>query len=350
MAESRHQRDRRWLVGLTLILLCVIVFAIGFGAVDLSPWQVLCALARGVGLNCADVSDQQVAIVCMIRLPRVMLAVIVGMALATSGVALQGVVRNPLADPALIGVSGGAALGAVLAIVLGGTSLTDSALGPWVIPMMSFCGALLAMRLALRVARVDGVTTGATLLLAGVGLAALAGAGIGILLYLADDAALRSITFWTLGSLGSATWPLVLVACVPVLFAVVALPTLAMQLDQLALGEAEARHVGIDVDQLLRRITLLTALAVGAAVATSGAIGFVGLVVPYLARAVFGPRHRVLLPACIIGGPLLVVAADLVARTVVSPAEMPIGILTSLAGAPVLLLLVRRGTAGTVLA
>lgn len=339
----------RVLATLSIALVAVVIVAIGIGAVSLSPRDVIAALGDRVGLALGDVSERQVAIVWSVRLPRVVLAVLVGAALGTAGAALQGVVRNALADPTLIGVSGGAALGAVGAFVLGGSLLVDTSVGPWLVPAAAFGGALITTRIALRLARVDGATSGVTVLLAGIGLAALCGAGVGVLLYLADDAALRSITFWSLGSVGGATWSLVAVAALPIVLGVGIMPRLASALDRLALGELEARHVGVDVDRLIRRVTILAALAVGAAVATCGAIGFVGLVVPYLARAVLGPGHRALLPACALGGALLLVLADLIARTIVAPTEMPIGVITALAGAPVLLALVRRGRGGAVM-
>lgn len=337
------------LAALAAALTIAVVVAIGQGAVALTPGEVIAALADRVGFALGNVSERDAAIVWSVRLPRVVLAILVGAALGCAGAALQGVVRNALADPALIGVSGGAALGAVSAIVLGGSLLVVPGLGPWVVPAAAFAGALVSTRLALGLARVGGATSGITILLAGVGLAALSGAGIGVLLYLADDAALRSITFWNLGSVGGATWPVVGAAALPIVIALVALPRLAGELDRLALGELEARHVGVDVDRLIRQVTTLASLAVGAAVAACGAIGFVGLVVPFLARAALGPGHRALLPACMLGGALLLVLADLAARTLVAPTEMPIGVITALVGAPVLLALVRRGRGGTVL-
>jgi iron complex transport system permease protein len=338
----------RVLLALAVGLVGIAIAAIGRGAVALSAADVIAALASPLGIDVADVSERQVAIVWAVRLPRVVLAALVGAALACAGAALQGVVRNALADPALIGVSGGAALGAVSAFVLGGSLLAHSPFVFWFVPGAAFLGAVAATRLALQLARVDGVISGVTILLAGVGLAALTGAAVGVLLYLADDAALRSITFWNLGSVGGATWPVVAAAALPIAIGIVLMPRLADDLDRLALGELEARHVGVDVDRLIRRVTVLAALAVGAAVATCGAIGFVGLVVPYLARAAVGPGHRALLPACALGGALLLVLADLIARTIVAPAEMPIGVVTALAGAPVLLALVRRGRGATV--
>jgi iron complex transport system permease protein len=338
---------RRVLIALGVALGIAIIVALGRGAVGLSPGEVIAALGNKLGLDLGDTDDRRLAIVWSVRMPRVVLALLVGAALACSGAALQGVARNALADPTLVGVSGGAALGAVTAIVLGGPLLAHSTFGVWLVPVAAFGGALLSTRAALAIARVGGATSGVTILLAGIGLAALAGSGVGILLYLADDAALRSVTFWSLGSVGGATWTLVAAVALPIGLAVVWLPRLAAELDRLALGELEARHVGVDVDRLIRRVTGLAALAVGAAVAACGSIAFVGLVVPYLARAILGPGHRSLLPACALGGAVLLVVADLIARTIVAPAELPIGVITALAGAPVLLALVRRGRGGT---
>lgn len=325
-----------------------VIISLGRGAVALSPLDVLRSLGAKLGL--ADASPQDVAIIWSVRMPRVVLALLVGSALGASGAALQGVVRNSLADPSLLGVSGGAALGAVAAIVLGAPALAHPTAGIWIVPAAAFAGALATTRLALSLARVEGATSGVTMLLAGIGIAALSSAGIGVLLYLADDAAIRSVTFWSLGSLGGATWAIVGVAAMPILLGLGALPRYARSLDQLALGETEARHVGVDVERVISRVVLVSALAVGAAVATCGVIGFVGLVVPYLGRTLLGPSHRALLPACALGGALLLLLADVLARTVVAPTELPIGVLTALAGAPILLAMVRKGRAQAVLA
>lgn len=339
----------RVIAGLAAALAVAAIVALGIGPVALSPGEVIAALAAKLGLAVGDVTAQQVAIVWTIRLPRVLLAVVVGAALACSGAALQGVVRNPLADPSLVGTSGGAALGAVAAFSLGAPLLLHPTLGPWIVPGAAFAGALVATQIALAMARVGGRTSGVTLLLTGIGIAALAGAGTGLAIYLADDAAIRSITFWTLGSVGGASWALVGVVALPVGIGLVALPRYAGHLDRLALGDAEARHVGVEVDRVIRGVAVLAALAVGASVAACGMIGFVGLVVPYFARAAVGPGHRALLPACALGGAILLVISDLVARTIDAPTEVPIGIITSLAGGPVLLVLVRRGRGAEVL-
>jgi iron complex transport system permease protein len=336
------------LVALAITLVAIMVIATGIGAVTLGPGEVIAALGARIGLP-FDAPDQHVAIVCSVRLPRVVLAALVGGALGCAGATLQGVVRNPLADPALVGVSGGAALGAVTAFVFGGSLLIHAELGRWLVPIAAFAGALVTTRIALRLARVEGAMSGVSLLLAGIGLAALTGAGYGVMIYLADDAALRSVTFWSLGSIGGASWSVVAVVAVPVAIGLALQPRLAPALDRLALGEIEARHLGVDVERVIRIATIACALSVGAAVATCGSIGFVGLVVPYLARAALGPGHRALLPGCMLGGAVLLVLADLFARTIVAPTELPVGVVTALAGAPVLLVLVRRGRGALVM-
>jgi iron complex transport system permease protein len=328
---------------LTAALAVVALAALGRGAVAISPAEILAALGDRLGLDLGEVPARKAAILWSIRVPRVALAALVGAALGSAGATLQGIVRNPIADPSLIGVSGGAALGAVAWLVLGARWLGGA--GPWPLPVTAFAGALIAATIALALARVEGRTSSVTLLLGGLGLASLASAATGILIYLADDAALRSITFWSLGSIAGATWPVVAAAAVPICVALAAQQRLAGGLDRLALGEIEAWHVGVDVERLIRRASLITALAVGAAVATCGVIGFVGLVVPYIVRGAAGPGHRVLLPACALGGAVLLVGADLVARTLVAPTELPVGIVTAALGAPVLLTLVRRGRA-----
>ncbi len=342
-AARRPAHPHRAAVWLVVGLIAILIIAIGRGAVSISPGEIVAAVGERLGLDLGEVSSRKAAILWSVRLPRVALAALVGAALGCSGATLQGIVRNPLADPTLIGVSGGAALGAVACLVLARHLLALETFGVWALPAAAFAGAFATTLIALRIARVEGRTSAATLLLGGIGLASLTGAAYGILLYFADDAALRSITFWSLGSVGGATAPVLAAAALPIIAALVLLPRLAGDLDRLALGELEARHLGVDVDRLIRRAALLSSLAVGAAVATCGVIGFIGLVVPYLARGALGPSHRGLLLVSALGGAVLLVLADLVARTVVAPTEIPVGVVTALVGAPVLLALVRRG-------
>lgn len=335
---------RRAIGLLAVAVVVVAVLALGVGAVALSPAEVLAALARRLGFASSATAREEL-IVCSLRLPRIVLAIVVGAALAGAGAGLQGLVRNPLADPALIGVSNGAALAAVAFIVLGHALVValPSSMTPWLLPASAFAGALVATTLAVTLARRNGRISPASLVLAGVGIASLAGAGVGMLLFVADDAQLRSVTFWTLGSLGAASWKLVGVVALPVAVGLAILVAHRDALDRLLLGEAEARHLGIEPERVTRRVIVAVALAVGAAVAACGVIGFVGLVVPHLVRGWLGPSHRWLLPASICGGAVLLLAGDTIARVIVAPAELPVGIVTALAGAPVLLVMVIRG-------
>lgn len=332
-------------IALALGLLLAISLSLSLGPVAMSldtPWRVL--LSR-LGLP-LWVEPQAQLIIEQIRLPRTLLGLAAGGVLALCGVAMQGLFRNPLADPGLIGVSSGAALGAALMIVLGaGLGGLAPEWSPYLLSASAFAGGLLVTSVVYRLGRKQGRVDVATMLLAGVALAALAGALIGLLQYLADDATLRTLTFWNLGSLNGASysrlWPLLAIA----LLVLVSLPRSASALNALLLGESEARHLGVDVERLKRRLILLTALGVGAAVAACGMIGFVGLVVPHLMRLLLGPDHRTLIPASMLAGASLLLLADVLARLLVAPAEMPIGVLTALIGAPFFLYLLVKGRA-----
>ena len=332
-------------ITLALGLLLAISLSLSLGPVAMSldtPWRVL--LSR-LGLPLL-VEPQAQLIIEQIRLPRTLLGLAAGGVLALCGVAMQGLFRNPLADPGLIGVSSGAALGAALMIVLGaGLGGLAPEWSPYLLSASAFAGGLLVTSVVYRLGRKQGRVDVATMLLAGVALAALAGALIGLLQYLADDATLRTLTFWNLGSLNGASysrlWPLLAIA----LLVLVSLPRSASALNALLLGESEARHLGVDVERLKRRLILLTALGVGAAVAACGMIGFVGLVVPHLMRLLLGPDHRTLIPASMLAGASLLLLADVLARLLVAPAEMPIGVLTALIGAPFFLYLLVKGRA-----
>jgi len=322
---------------LTLALLGAVMLALGSGAVAISPGQVVAILLQPFGLQLPwDYELGQAAVLLQIRAPRVLMAILVGAALATSGAAMQGLFRNPLADPALIGVSAGAALAAVSVIVLG--SSLSASLGivaiDGAVPLAAFCGSLAATLLVKRLATSEGRTDVATLLLAGIAIQAIAMAGTGLLTYLADDEQLRTLTFWTLGSLGGATWPALLFAAPLMLLAIIGIPLFARSLNAMLLGESEAGHLGFDTQRLKQLLILLVAAAVGAAVAVSGIIGFVGLVVPHLLRLVLGPDHHWLLPGSALLGATLLLLADLLARTLATPAELPIGIITALIGGP----------------
>ncbi len=319
--------------------------SLALGPVSLPLGDTLRALARLVGLPAsADGLGQAELIVGQIRLPRTLLGIATGGVLALAGVAMQGLFRNPLADPGLIGVSSGAALGAAIAIVFGASiGGLPEAFAPYLLSACAFAGGLLVTALVHRLGRHNGQTSVSTMLLAGIALTALAGALIGLFTYLADDATLRTLTFWNLGSLNGASyprlWPLLLITLLVACW----LPRRVDALNALLLGESEARHLGFDVERLKIELILCTALGVGAAVAAAGMIGFIGLVVPHLLRLIVGPDHRVLLPASMFGGAILLLLADLVARLALAPAELPIGIVTALIGAPFFLYLLIRG-------
>ncbi|OBY57642.1 ABC transporter permease [Pseudomonas sp. AU11447] len=330
---------------LGFLLLLVVWLSLALGPVSLPLGDTLRALAHMLGLPVSvDGLGQAELIVGQIRLPRTLLGIATGGVLALAGVAMQGLFRNPLADPGLIGVSSGAALGAAIAIVFGASiGGLPEVFAPYLLSACAFVGGLLVTALVYRLGRHNGQTSVATMLLAGIALTALAGALIGLFTYLADDATLRTLTFWNLGSLNGASyprlWPLLLITLLVACW----LPRRVNALNALLLGESEARHLGFDVERLKIELILCTALGVGAAVAAAGMIGFIGLVVPHLLRLIVGPDHRVLLPASMFGGAILLLLADLIARLALAPAELPIGIVTALIGAPFFLYLLIRG-------
>lgn len=322
-------RPALFLLAFALAAIALAVAGIALGPVRLGPHEVLAAL-----LGQAEPRAQ--AIVSGIRAPRVALAAAVGAGLALSGTTLQGVLRNPLADPGLIGVTAGAALGAVSSIVLATTlfGAVPAPLRPWLLPATAFAGALATTALVFAVARRGGATHAATLILAGVAVNAIAFAVVGLLTYMSDDQQLRDLTFWSMGGLGGASWRAAALAAACVLAAGLGLFRLAGGLDLLQLGERAAWHAGLEVERVKRQAGLFSALAVGAGTAVAGPIGFVGLVAPHIARLCVGPSHRLVAPAAALIGAALLLAADLGVRLIVPPAEPPVGLATSLIGGP----------------
>jgi iron complex transport system permease protein len=324
---------------LAALLAVTSVISLGVGASGASLWVALGQLARG-----DEIGTREAVILFDIRLPRLALGILVGAALAVSGAVMQGLFRNPLADPGLVGVGAGAGLGAITAIVLGGlmpVALRD-ALSFYLVPLAAFFGGWATTLLLYRLSTHRGRTSVAVMLLGGIALGALAGAVSGVLIYMANDAQLRDLTFWGLGSLAGATWDKVLIAGPLILLALAAAPFLARSLNGLALGEGPAAHLGIPV-QRMKNISILTvAAATGAAVAVSGGIGFVGIVVPHLLRLVIGPDHRYLLPCAAVLGATLLIAAEMISRTIIAPAELPIGIVTATLGGPFFLWILLR--------
>lgn len=338
-AGDRAPRARKLFVVLVIGVFGMSMLALGTGASGVSVGDLILNVLRG-----DDMALRDRVVLFDIRLPRLAMGLLVGAALAVSGALMQGLFRNPLADPGLVGVGAGAGLGAVLAIVLGGFLPVGLAgvIGLHLVPFAAFLGGWGATLMLYAVSSRQGRTSVATMLLAGIALGALAGAATGILIYLADDRQLRDLTFWGMGSLGGASWQKMMMATPLILPVLVLSPMLARGLNMLALGEAAALHAGIEVERVKTLTILCVAAATGAAVAVAGGIGFIGIVVPHLLRLAVGPDHRYLLPNAALLGAILLVGADIIARLVVVPAELPIGIVTAVLGAPVFLFILLR--------
>tara|TARA_B100000242_G_scaffold294259_1_gene275817 strand:- start:1918 stop:2946 length:1029 start_codon:yes stop_codon:yes gene_type:complete len=277
-----------------------------------------------------------------IRLPRVILAGLVGASLAISGASLQGLFRNPLADPGLIGVSAGAALGATLIIVLGSSFVPDYIFGPLILPLSAILGSALVIYLLYLFTKGFGYRGVTYMLLVGIAVNALASVGIGVLTFISTDSELRGLTFWTMGSFGAANWTLVVPAIIVIIPTCLWLLSSSRKLDLLQLGEPEAERLGVDVKKLKFKVIISSAVVVGVSVSLSGMIGFVGLVVPHLMRLLGGVNHSYLLPSSIIFGSSIMIFADLLSRILIQPAELPVGLLTSAIGAPFFLWLILR--------
>lgn len=335
------------LLAVALVVVCVA--SLGAGAVSVPVGSVLLVLLDQAGLSDgASVDALHRTVVLSVRGPRVVTGVLVGAGLGVGGALVQGWFRNPLADPGLVGVSAGATLGAAASIVAGGW--LAGWLPGWVLggltPIAAIAGALVATAVVLRLGRVGGRVHVATVLLAGIAVMALAGALVGLLTVVASDAQLRDLTFWTMGSLGGSTWARLTWMAPPIGLALLASAWLVRPLDALLLGESTARSLGVEITRVGPAVAVLTSILTGVGVAGCGQVGFVGLVAPHLVRLVGGPRHPVVVPGSALVGALLVVGADLLARTVVAPIELPIGVVTALIGAPVFLHLLPRAVRG----
>ncbi|RZS56364.1 iron complex transport system permease protein [Microcella putealis] len=336
-------RSRLRGTALTLLLAGLLVGGIVASAITgqlaIAPTEVLGSLLRAVGIENGWAPTDPIveSTLWVVRFPRIVMGLMVGAALAVAGAVMQAIFGNPLAEPGVVGVSSGAALGASIAITIGASVLG----GPGV-AVFAFLGGLVATLLVYAVARAGGRTEVVTLLLTGIAINAFAQAGIAFVLFIADSASREQIVFWQLGSIAGALWgQVLLVGGVAVLGTVGAL-LLARQLDLLALGERSARQLGVNVERLRIVAIVLVALLTGAAVAFTGIIAFVGLVVPHIIRMIIGPAHRGLIVASAVGGGALLVIADLLTRTLIAGAELPIGMLTSLVGGPFFFYLLYR--------
>ncbi|MCB5187656.1 iron ABC transporter permease [Methylobacillus caricis] len=345
--RSVHARSKI-LLALGLVLFVIIVLAAGTGAVQIPPLLVIKLLVTPpFSTAWQDIPQehmQQAMVLWNIRLPRLGLGILTGMALAISGAAMQALLRNPLAEPSLVGVSGGAALFASLAIVLGGSWMLalQQSIGEFALPIFAFIGSLLVTILIFIISTRQGRTSIALMLLAGIAIGSLCGALIGLMTFIASDLQMRSLNFWSLGSLGAATWPMVgMVSCLGGASVIILLKQ-ASALNTLALGEVQASLLGVSVRKLNQVCITCIALAVGAVVSVTGIIGFIGLVAPHLVRLAVGPDQRVVMPACGLVGAILVLLSDLLARTIAAPTEIPVGIITALLGVPFFLALLFR--------
>ncbi|MFS3128246.1 FecCD family ABC transporter permease [Nocardioides sp. Bht2] len=330
---------------LTALLVTVVVIGAGQGAVNIPANEVFGSLMHKIGLDIGTLPTHPRGEDALwnVRFPRVVLAALAGAALATAGAVMQGVFGNPLAEPGVIGVANGAAVCAAFVIVF------DLAfLGNWTIAAAAFIGGLVTTFLVYLMARENGRTEVVTLVLTGIAINAMTSAGLSFMLFLADTTAREEIVFWTLGSLNGARWEQIWVVLPLTVIGIAAAVFMARQLDLLALGDRAARHVGVDVERLRVTAIVVVAVLTAGAVAFCGVIAFVGLVVPHLIRLIAGPGHRLLIPASALGGAVLLVAADLWARTAIVNADLPIGMLTSLVGGPFFFWLIRRArkTAG----
>ena len=290
----------------------------------------------------SNYSVLQKSVMMEIRLPRVILAAFVGASLSLSGSCLQGLFRNPLADPGLIGVSAGAALGATSFIVLGSNWLSTHVLGEYLLPLSSILGSAIVISTLFLITRGFGKEGITYLLLAGIAVNAFAGVGIGILTYMSNDSELRGLTFWTMGSFGGSNWRMILLAGFVIIVTIIWMIRDGRDLDILQLGEFEAYRLGIDIYRLRFNVIISSAIIVGVSVSLAGMIGFVGLVVPHLTRMVGGVNHKYLLPGSALFGAILMVIADLIARIMIKPAELPVGLITSAIGSPFFLWLIFR--------
>lgn len=332
-------------VSLTIGLLAGMFLSISMGSVKIGAGQFIAIIGDGLGIKLSDsaYSFSQKAVFWNIRLPRVLMSVVVGVALSLSGAALQGLFRNPLVDAGLIGISSGASFMASFYIVMATSIPVLQLLSPdLMIAFSAFLGALAAVFMTYRISVYNGKSNITILILAGVALNAFCGSLTGLITYLANEQQLRDLTFWTMGSLSGAKWSNFLIVFLIVSVAATIMFGLAKSLDGFALGESSAHYLGVNVQRLKALVIILSTLMVGATVAFTGVIGFVGLVVPHIVRSLIGPAHKNLLPVSALLGAIIVCMADLVSRTLNAPTEIPIGIITSLIGTPILIIMIFR--------
>lgn len=332
-------------IGLVIFLILAGIASVSLGAVKIPVGNIWNIVLYKIGISDQpSFTAQQEAVFISLRLPRLILGILIGATLSICGTAIQGLFRNPLAEPGLIGISAGATLFAVLVIVLEANYLSwlTDIFGYYTLGIAAFGGATLTTFLVYKFSVQQGKTNVTTLLLIGIAINALVGAITGLLTYVANDEQLRSITFWSLGSLGGATWKSVLALLPFSLVSIVGLALCRKPLNAMALGESQAEHLGVPLQKIKKYIIILSAIGVGASVAAAGMIGFIALVVPHILRISVSSNHYFVLPASALLGASVLVLSDLIARTLAAPSELPIGILTALIGVPIFIYIVVR--------
>ncbi|WP_159801490.1 iron ABC transporter permease [Flavobacterium sp. MK4S-17] len=328
----------------SLLLLAVLAVVSLYMGVYVFEKHSLAETIKGIWAADGTISESDRFVLMDLRLPRISMAILIGSALAVSGTCLQGMFKNPLATPDLIGITSGASLFAALTIVLGSSfkQYIPEAFHYSLLSIMAFIGALITMIMVYRISTSNGKTNVVIMLLSGVAITALGFAITGFLIYISKEEQLRDLTFWNLGSLSGATWTKNAILATIVIVSYMFLINRGKALNAMMLGERDARHLGIPVERIKKQIVLFTALMVGTSVAFAGNIGFVGLIVPYILRLIFKSNYNVILPMSAILGSVLLLAADTVSRTIAPPSEVPIGILTAFMGAPIFIIILIR--------
>jgi iron complex transport system permease protein len=328
----------------SLLLLAVLAVVSLYMGVYVFERHSLAETIKGIWAADGTISESDRFVLMDLRLPRISMAILIGSALAVSGTCLQGMFKNPLATPDLIGITSGASLFAALTIVLGSSfkQYIPEAFHYSLLSIMAFIGALITMIMVYRISTSNGKTNVVIMLLSGVAITALGFAITGFLIYISKEEQLRDLTFWNLGSLSGATWTKNAILATIVIVSYIFLINRGKALNAMMLGERDARHLGIPVERIKKQIVLFTALMVGTSVAFAGNIGFVGLIVPYILRLIFKSNYNVILPMSAILGSVLLLAADTVSRTIAPPSEVPIGILTAFMGAPIFIIILIR--------
>ncbi|RDI08033.1 FecCD family ABC transporter permease [Flavobacterium sp. AG291] len=328
----------------SLLLLALLAVVSLYTGVYVFEKHTIAETISGIFNNDGSVSDSDRFVIMDLRLPRIVMGILIGSALSVSGTCLQGMFRNPLATPDLLGITAGASLFAAITIVLG------AYIKPYIpevfhfslLSIMAFIGALITMMLVYRMSTIDGKTNIVVMLLTGVAITALGFAVMGLLIYLSKEEELRDLTFWNLGSLGGATWTKNGILAVVIIVCYSFLINKGKALNAMMLGEKDAEHLGIPVEHIKKQIVILTALMIGCCVAFAGTISFVGLIVPYILRLIFRSNYHIILPLSAVWGSLLLLTADTISRTIAPPSEIPIGILTAFMGAPIFIIILIR--------